>query len=196
MIIYQFPAASFFYLVFVALVPLFSPALWQKSRLCQLLMAPKTKNLKPQQRLRDLGWFHSSSLQTKRSFLFEKMREQYCEKIEIFRKNLHYKRCCIQVVFRVTLLWNKRYPSTTVFSYATFSMLCFYVCSIFVFYTWDFYELSIGMWIQASFLLILISFTTSYISLFTPYFLDWTKIRVQKLFKRHKNWYHQKGKRF
>ena len=64
---------DFLYLVFIALVPLFSPALWHKSWLRHLLMASITKNLKHQQRLRDLGWFHSSSLQTKRSFFCEKM---------------------------------------------------------------------------------------------------------------------------
>ena len=170
---------DFLYLVFIALVPLFSPALWHKSRLRHLLMASITKKLKPQQRLRDLGWFHSSSLQTKRSFFFEKMSELYCEKIEFFRKNLHYKRCCIQVVFRVTLLWNLSY-----FWLCYFQLTVFCVCSIFVFYTWEFYGFSVGIRIQANFLLILISFTTSYISLFSPQFLDCTKIRVRKLFKR------------
>ena len=45
-------------------------------------------------------------------------------------------------------------------------------------------------------LLILINFTTFYISLFIPQFLDCTKIRVQKLFKRHNKWYLRSGKSF
>ena len=122
---------NFWYLVFIALVPFFSPALWHKSRLYHLLTASITKNLKHQQRLRDLGWFHSSSLQTKRSFFFEKMSEHYCEKIEIFRKNLHYKRCRIQVVFRVALLWNKCCFWLCYFQLAVFLCL-FKLCFLYV----------------------------------------------------------------
>ena len=129
---------DFWYLVFIALVPFFSPALWHKSRLCHLLTASITKNLKHQQRLPDLGWFHSSSLQTKRSFLFEKMSEHYCEKIEIFRRNLHYKRCRNQVVFRVALLRNKCYFWLRYFQLAVFLGL-FNLCFLCVGVLWIFH---------------------------------------------------------
>ena len=51
------------------------------------------------------------------------MSEQYCEIIKIFRKNLYFKRCCIQVVFRVTLLWNKCYFWLCHFQLAVFLCL-------------------------------------------------------------------------
>ena len=103
-------------------------------------MASITKKLKPQQRLWDLGWFHSSSLQTKRSFFFEKMSEHYCEKIKIFRKNLHYKRCRIQVVFRVALLWNKCYFWLCYFQLAVFLCLfnfCFLYLGVLWIFNWN-----------------------------------------------------------
>ena len=143
--VYQFPA-WFFYLVFIALVPLFSPALWHKSKLCHLLTASITKNLKPQQKLRELGWFHSSSLQTKRSFLLQIVSVHKYKKIESFKINLHCKRSCIQIVFRVTSLWVKCYVPATVFGYAMFNRLVFYACSVCVFYTSELCGFSIEMW--------------------------------------------------
>ena len=68
------------------------------------------------------------------------MSEQYCEIIKIFRKNLYFKRCCIQVVFRVALLWNKCYFWLCYFQLAVFLCLfnfCFLYLGVLWIFNWN-----------------------------------------------------------
>ena len=87
----------------IAFVPLFSPAMWHKSRLLSSPDGIKTKHLKPQQRLYE-SWidFSLQFSKTKQNFLFYETIVQVCEKIEIIKKSLLHIRSCILVVFRVT----------------------------------------------------------------------------------------------
>ena len=136
-----------FYLVFIAFVPLFSPAMWQKSRLLSSPDGLKTKHLKPQERL--YGSWVDFSLQLskrKQNFRFYETNVQNCEKIGIIKKSLLHFRSCILVVFRVNLIWVKCYISAVFFGSATFNMLNLFIFPFCVFYTLESYGFSIETW--------------------------------------------------
>ena len=69
------------YLVFIAFVPLFSPAMWHKSRLLSSPDGIKTKHLKRQQRLYG-SWvdFILQFSKTKQNFRFYETNVHVCEK--------------------------------------------------------------------------------------------------------------------
>ena len=131
----------------IAFVPLFSRAMWHKSRLLSSPDGIKTKQLKPQQSL--FGSWVDFSLQlskTKQNFLFYETNVQVCEKIEIIKKSLLHIRSCILVVFRVTLIWVQCYISAVFFGSATFNMPIFFIFPFCVFYSLESYRFSIETW--------------------------------------------------
>ena len=125
-----------FYLVFIAFVPLFSPAMWHRSRLLSSPGGIKTKHLKPHQRL--YGSWDDFSLQfseTKRSFRAYETNVQICEKKLISIKKTYI---ILVVVFKWSfgLHWFElNVFSAIFFGSTTFNKLTFFVFPICVFYT-------------------------------------------------------------
>ena len=119
------------------------------------------------------------------------MSEQFCEKIEILRKNLYFKRCCIQVVFRVTLLWNKCYFWLCYFQLAVFLCLlnlCFLYVGVFWIFNWNVNSSKFFTDIDQFYDFIHFSFFTSISRLYQN--------TGPKTVQTNNNWYLQKGKKF
>ena len=136
-----------FYLVFIAAVLLFSPAMWHKRRLLSSPDGIKTKHLKPQQSLYG-SWveFSLQCFKTKQNFRFYETNVQVCEKIEIIKKSLLHIRSCILVVFRVTLIWVKCSNSEVFSARLLSTCLIFSFFAFCVFYTLESYGFSIETW--------------------------------------------------
>ena len=125
-----------FYLVFIAFVPLFSPAMWHRSRLLSSPGGIKTKHLKPHQRLYG-SWvdFILQFSKTKRSFRAYETKVQICEKKLMSLKKTYI---ILVVVFKWSfgLHWFElKVFSAIFFGSTTFNKLTFFVFPFCVFYT-------------------------------------------------------------